>query len=273
MYRLCRKRGPGLALMMCTIALVTALPTMAQPGTLDTNFTANVSATDPSILIESLAVAPDGKLIVGGRFSRVSGVTQSAVTRLHTNGLRDGSFPASAVRWINAVAIDQSNRVLLAGVLTNVNGIRVTNLARLRSDGSLDSGFTPPAFDGALYAVTVLPEGKILVGGSFRRMVQSQVFAPQNIIRLNEDGTPDEAFSANTRGANETVYAFARQSDGKVLVGGAFTTFDGEPRAGVVRLNADTALDSTFGCSVTGFVYSVAAQADGRILIAGSFRN
>jgi hypothetical protein len=52
-------------------------------------------------------------------------------------------------------------------------------------------------------------------------------------------------------GANNAVWAFARQPDGKILVGGDFTTMGGggtgvTTRNRIARLNADGSLDTTF---------------------------
>jgi uncharacterized delta-60 repeat protein len=83
-------------------------------------------------------------------------------------------------------------------------------------------------------------------------------------------------------GFDEAVQALAVQPDGKLLVGGAFTQFDGVPRHGIVRLLENGALDPSFGPN-TGVgvpdtwrnykasVFAVGVQADGQILIGGEF--
>ena len=87
-------------------------------------------------------------------------------------------------------------------------------------------------------------------------------------------GSLDLSFDPGT-GANEWVGAAAIQSDGKIVIGGAFTTYNGTPRKGIARLNADGSLDTTFdpGEGVFGFgvVRTTAVQSDGKILIGGLF--
>ena len=79
------------------------------------------------------------------------------------------------------------------------------------------------------------------------------------------DGTPDTAFTTNLgAGFNGAVYSVAAQGDGKIVVGGGFTTVNGVTSNHVARLNADGTPDTTFSTSLgTGFnstVYSVAMQ-------------
>src|SRR6266849_6459360 len=77
-------------------------------------------------------------------------------------------------------------------------------------------------------------------------------------------------------GANTNVYSLAVQADGKILVGGAFTTLGGQSRNYIGRLNADGTLDTNFNPGAAGgtspYVFSLAVQADGEILVCGSFR-
>src|SRR5207249_3156817 len=74
-------------------------------------------------------------------------------------------------------------------------------------------------------------------------------------------------------GANSSVYCFALQADGKILVGGGFTTLGGQNRNYIGRLNSDGTLDATFNPGANGWVYSLAMQADGKILVGGNFRS
>jgi hypothetical protein len=73
--------------------------------------------------------------------------------------------------------------------------------------------------------------------------------------------------------ANGTVYVVVAQPDGKILIGGAFTTLS--PNGGVAltrnhiaRLNPDGTLDATFNPNANGHVFSIAAS-DGKILAGG----
>ncbi|NLT41911.1 MAG: delta-60 repeat domain-containing protein, partial [Anaerolineae bacterium] len=79
--------------------------------------------------------------------------------------------------------------------------------------------------------------------------------------------SPDDGFNP---GANEAVAALAVQPDGKILVGGNFTTLGGEPRQRLGRLNPGGSLDTTLvDPGINAQVLAIAVQPDGKILLGG----
>lgn len=91
---------------------------------------------------------------------------------------------------------------------------------------------------GFLSATTITSGQKILIGGSFS--------SPRNnFCQLNADGTLDVGFTVGTS-ANGTVRSIVTQADGRVLIGGFFTQYNGINRARIARLNADGTIDNTF---------------------------
>lgn len=68
-----------------------------------------------------------------------------------------------------------------------------------------------------------------------------------------------------------TVTCLAYQTDGRILVGGSFTSIGGTPTTNLARLNPDGTLDSTFSASLGGPVTRILLLRDGRILIVGNF--
>jgi hypothetical protein len=65
----------------------------------------------------------------------------------------------------------------------------------------------------------------------------------------------------------------ALQSDGKVLIGGEFTSYDGNPCRNFARINTDGSFDNTFniGSGTNSTVNTIAVKSDGKILIGGAF--
>ena len=124
----------------------------------------------------------------------------------------------------------------------------------------VDLGFNTPSLTPT-NDLALQPDGKIIaVGGFFQR-----------IRRLNTNGSQDNTFTIGT-GFNNNAYAVALQSDGKVIVGGFFTSYNGNPCNRIARLNSDGTFDSTFNIG-TGFnntVFSLAIQSDGKILVGGN---
>ena len=77
-----------------------------------------------------------------------------------------------------------------------------------------------------------------------------------------------DGFDPNPNGFCHVVVT---QSDGKILIGGAFTTVLGVPRRYIARLNPDGTLDMAFNPNADSAVTAIAVQADGKILIGGDF--
>ena len=140
--------------------------------------------------------------------------------------------------------------------------------AAVRGQSALD-GFDPNA-NGAVHVVVVQPDGKILIGGDFTTLSPNggAAVTRNHIARLNPDGTLDTAFNPN---ANGHVYSIAVQADGKILVGGYFTSIGGQTRNRIARLDATTGLADSFNPNANGDVHSIAVQADGKILAGGDF--
>jgi uncharacterized delta-60 repeat protein len=121
----------------------------------------------------------------------------------------------------------------------------------------------------------VQADGKILAAGDFTTLGGGGTgTTTRNYVgRLNADGNLDTSFDP---GANEPVYALAVQADGKILVGGNFTTLGGggtgtTTRNYIGRLDADGSLDTSFNPGANDTVMALAVQTDGRILVGGGF--
>jgi uncharacterized delta-60 repeat protein len=209
-------------------------------------------------LVRSIALQPDGKIVVGGWFTNFDGASHNRIVRLNADGSLDSGFNVGSGPdgLIFAVALQTDGKVLIGGYFTNVNGLSRSYIARLNADGSVDTGFNPGA-DYYVYAIVVQPDGKILVGGWFTTLSGVSI---HGIARLNEDGSLDMSFNPGTA-AYYGISALALQSDGRVLIAA------GDIR----RLNADGSVDASFNAHPSDEVSSIAVQSDGKILIGGQF--
>ena len=99
-------------------------------------------------------------------------------------------------------------------------------------------------------------------------MVGFLITAPTMPIVLAAGNSATDGFNP---GANSYVYALAVQADGKIVVGGSFTTLGGQPRNYIGRLNPDGTLDTAFNPGANAFVDALAVQADGKIVVGGYF--
>jgi uncharacterized delta-60 repeat protein len=238
-------------------------------GSLDTSF---VVGTGANVRVRSIAVQDDGKIVIGGLFTTYNDVARNYIASLNANGSLDTSFVVGtgANNWVNSVAVQDDGKIVIGGTFTTYNGTARNRIARLNADGSLDTSFVVgTGANNWVFSVAVQGDGKILIGGAFTSF---DGVTRNRIARMNTDSSLDTSFAVGSS-ANSTIEAVALQPDGKVLIGGAFTTYNDVARNRIARLNADGSLDTSFdpGSGANGAVHSVAVQPDGKVLIGGSF--
>jgi uncharacterized delta-60 repeat protein len=263
-------------------ATATRIARLNSNGTLDTAFTTN-TGTGASNTVNSIAIQSDGKIVIGGGFTTFNGATATRIARLNSDGTLDTAFMSNigtgANSTINAMAIQSDDKIVIGGSFLTFNGATVNRIARLNSNGTLDTAFTTNTGTGAsntVNSIAIQSDGKIVIGGTFTTFNGTTV---GRIVRLNSNGTLDTAFTTNTgtgvSGAGNSVTAVAIQSDGKIVIGGAFTSFNGATVGCIARLNSDGTLDTAFatntGAGAVNTINSIAIQPDGKIVIGGVF--
>ena len=239
-------------------------------GTLDGTFT----GTGANSTVNSIAIQPaDGKILIGGAFTSYNGTAgRNRIIRLNTDGSFDATFTGTGTNnTVISIAIQPADgKILIGGSFTSYNGTAGRNrIIRLNTDGSFDATFTGTGADNTVYSIPIQTDGKILIAGNFGLYNNTE---RNNFTRLNANGTLDMTFNPGTS-SNGDIVAIAVQTDGKILIGGSFTTYDGYGRNRIARLNADGSLDITFdpGAGTNNTVFSIAVQTDGKILIGGAF--
>lgn len=80
----------------------------------------------------------------------------------------------------------------------------------------------------------------------------------------------DGTFNIGT-GADGIVEQVLQQADGKILICGNFTTFNGQPKAYMARLNNDGSVDTSFTAGPGYWTRHMALQSDGKIVVGGYF--
>lgn len=275
---------------------IDGLGRLSSAGVLDMTFNRSEGASPLPVL--ALARQADGKFVMGGAFTSLRGQPLAGIGRVENDGGIDSSFdpgsgaqgPGATDSTVRAIAIQADGRILVGGDFTTFDGQARLGLARLLPDGSLDDSFLTSAIPGIsemeVEAIVLLPNGKMVVGGLIRTSAVDELFQggySSGVLRLNADGSVDTSFDigagAHVAGnsANvQRVTSLALQQDGKVLVGGMFTAFNGTSASRLVRLNLDGSLDTAFQTALgvaglNGLVRCIEVQGDGRILLAGDF--
>lgn len=112
--------------------------------------------------------------------------------------------------------------------------------------------------------------------GSFTGYMQNDVpTSYKHLIKLNSDLTIDNTFNVGT-GFNEILYlgsSIEEQPDGKLIVTGTFTSYQGIARNRIIRLNTDATIDSSFviGTGFNNFTQHAVIDSLGRIIVVGRF--
>gem|GEM_PF-2543192 len=240
-------------------------------GTVDPNFATNSGGNNS---ISAFAVAPDGGMVyAGGNFSFFDGGSRANFVRLNSDGARGANYQPNVGGALYAMGMQADGKVLVGGAMSSVtdqNGVvTMYGLARLLTNGFVDRAFTNLLNSGSTVYGIRPHNGGWLVGGWFNNVGG---LARSNLARITAEGAPDAAFGAPDL-ANNIVQAMATDAQGRVLIGGQFTSVLGQPRARIARLTASGGLDTTFtntlGANLT--VRAIAVQTDGKILVGGDF--
>lgn len=209
----------------------------------------------------------------------------STVLSFGQNGWNDNEFVIGT--GFNGIVYTSlalpDNGVVFGGDFTSYNGVNCQGIVKLRPDGTIDpnwllSGYVPGAqnFSGVATVLDLKLEstGTILVSGAFPSYYG--VGCP-NLARINSlNGQIDIAFrdALVLNPPNGAVWSVDTQSDGKIILGGDFSTLAAaNVRNGVARLLTNGSVDNTFTFSgaTNATVRKVKVQSDDKILVGGNF--
>ena len=237
-------------------------------GSLDTSF-AQLNLNNS---VFSVGVQSDGKIIIGGSFTQFNGVNEGYIrlARLNTDGTLDTSFAQHSVSaTVEVITVQDDDKILIGGNFNNFDGVsNLDRIARLNADGTLDTTFNPVSFNNATHAITVQPDGKILVGGAFHTYNGNSAY--DRLVRLNPDGSQDVNFSNNFPADTASdITEIGIQSDGKIVIAGDITDFDGQTNLdNIARLNPDGSRDTSFAGTISSDVNAIYLEDNGKIIVS-----
>jgi uncharacterized delta-60 repeat protein len=224
-----------------------------------------------------------GKIVISGVFDSFDGHPVPHLARLNAEGSFDSSFtPGSGTDdTVNGLFVQSDDQIVLFGLFDSFSGVARDDIVRLNgSSGVVDSGFITEEFEeygsyAQIIAVAQQPNGKLIVTGDFHSLGSATA---NNVARLETNGDRDASFSATGGGPSawQIVTALVRPSDGKIFLGGYFSTFGGELRHSIAWAGPDGSLDSSFAglAGATEYapnIWALAPQADGKVVMTGLF--
>jgi uncharacterized delta-60 repeat protein len=287
-------------------------------GSLDLTFNASGGGTRDGgafgKVTKILVLDPEKQIVVGGVLGSYNGATignnRGGVFIVNEDGslYRDAKVTSTSDDWtgegVTDMALAPDGKIVIAGEFGRVDAYLARRVARLNRDGSYDvtwknDGYLGTGPSGHVTAVTVQPDGKILIGGQFEYYIEynkslgisKQIFRTR-IARLNNDGKVDKTFNYDdvagswlTRGFNAEVRDILLDSEGNIYVAGLFTEYGGigNSTGRIARLLTDGTLDTRFNAdNFDGGVYDLAFQdwksndtykSEAHLIAVGMFKN
>ena len=239
-------------------------------GSIDTNFNVGSGA---NATISAIEIQHDGKIMIAGQFTAINEVERNGIARLNQDGSVDGSFdPGLGAIGITNIAMEAEGKILIGGSFTIYNGVPCGKLVRINTNGTLDNSFAlgsgASEENAIINTIIVQLDGKILIGGRFTTFNETN---QNRLFRLNSDGSFDNSFNIGN-GANNTIQTMILQPDGKLIIAGSFTNFNGNQSRRIARINTDGTLDTAFnaGNGANG-ILTLGLQPDGKLILGGTF--
>jgi len=206
--------------------------------------------------ISSITKMTDGKFLLAGLFNKFNKKNVFGFARLNPNG----SLDSVIVDVINTTTNpkDALDTVCTFNAGTTGNVLKVFGLSgnRVIAVGNLDNHF------------------KVDHAYSSRTNKRPIVTRVKHIMRMKADGSLDSTYMINNAGANTIILDAEMIDNERVLIAGAFTTFNGKPAKGIVCIKADGTVDPTFSLGGTvDRIFDVSYNAKlKKIVISGVFK-
>ncbi|MBL0129660.1 MAG: T9SS type A sorting domain-containing protein [Flavobacteriales bacterium] len=233
------------------------------PWQLDPTFRTQINTEN----VNSLALLPNGQILISGRINYTNSPLDDnwSTMRLNADGSRDDSFPPWPLSAGGGGKIVPWNDKFY---------IRSVSMVRALNNGLRDAQFTmanDQFFDVLqLEDFFVYPDGSLVIVGGFDLHYPDHD-GVYNMVWVTNTGAID--LSRPPRKGNGDVTMIQPQTDGKFILSGGITYWEGEPTGNTFRVDADGTLDPTFQAAITwGLVLSATVLDDGRILASGLFK-
>ncbi|WP_207432221.1 fibronectin type III domain-containing protein [Sabulibacter ruber] len=242
-------------------------------GSLDTSFNfglPEVPRLDPEYYVMTLAEQKGKGILVSGTFVKYD---DPGLIRIKTNGDLDQTFSSNVMSGVvKSITVQPDGKFLLRPLLLDDSEYDYI-LGRLNVNGSVDASFPlireySNFHHNYLYAMSLLPDGNILVGGTFKYINDQAVSNP--VLKLTSTGQVDQSFTFNK--AATGITSLVNLADQKFLLAGNLTKSQTGEYVHLLRFTGNGAEDVSFQTEVhheasTNFL----RQADGSLLLYGTF--
>lgn len=183
---------------------------------------------------------------------------------------------------IKCIVTQSDGKILVGGPFQQAGTFGRKGVARLNADGSTDATFNPgtglvcPTVGQAwLTVLKEQPDSKILIAGVFTQVNGTN---RNYLARLNNDGSLDTTFDDGLgpndgQGLIGDIRGLGILTNGQIIVGGGFNTYNGSSRYGLARLQSNGAVDPSYHPAGAEDVQPFGLQADGKVVFSGTWNN
>ncbi len=217
--------------------------------------------------VNCLALQADGKVIIGGEFTKVSGVPRLNLARFHVSGNLDFDWNPGTDGPVHAI-LARDGFLCVAGDFHAINDIPRNYLAKvsMEAGAAVDTRWDPDP-DRRVFALAA-DQTHLFVAGYFSSIGGQE---RQYIAKLNltERGDADPLWAVRRQPFNLPVFHLAL-AEGNLFLGGLSLGFNGERHSGLLRVSTDRAEVFQSPRIEFGDVTALAAAADG-VYAAGTF--
>jgi len=257
---------------------------------LNTNGTLDPDFSLPSDVISDfptkVKVLSNGKIMTAGFFKfvplKTGGRGTGGLLAFNSDGSLYSGFyntPGDGIPEVRNFDIDPNGKIIVVGGFRFMYDDSIVidipdGVMRLNADGSRDQVFQSGAGigveniisgGGSPEGVEALQNGKYLLYGNFQRYNGRNA---AYFIRLNSNGSQDTTFNPSGSGFNGTISKAMELPDGKYLVAGIFTSYNGIGVKKIARLFPNGALDTTFRNIIEfNLIEDIILKSDGKILV------
>lgn len=263
-----------------------ALLILNTDGSVDTTFKTNMGSGFNGV-VTTMVQQSDGKLVCGGTFTTLNGVSVGRVARLNSDGTPDTSFNTNiGATGFNSQVYEvklfpSDSKICVCGSFTSFQGVTMYYVAKINTDGTRDVSFSSPSngFNGIVQCVHPQSDGTIYCSGNFTLYNNSGTNA-RGCLRLTATGGLDSGWATGNGFLSSPSYPpkSVDLGDGIVYYGGASIYWQGTNTniAWIKLKKSDASRDMTFNTnfsrqSATQFTGISINRAGTKALVIGGY--
>lgn len=199
-------------------------------------------------------------LYMAGRFTSIARYT-GGICQINKTSSTTASPMPKVSGTVKTIVADGSGGWYIGGSFTSVNDVKRENFAHITSNGEVGTFDANP--DGEVSSI-VVTGSRVFIAGSFTR-VATRSSLNRYLAAFDTNGT--------LLGWNPDVNDVVRKIDmvdGKLIVGGDFTSINGFSRVCLAKIDTATALPETWAAGIGNNVYDFVVD-DSLIYVGGYF--